>query len=170
MPAAMALVRCPIGFPESPDKIKCSINGSRLREIILWPGVSHLVAGLEQLNRLAGHDRRYGVLVNELGMPVAAQQYAEIVEPGDDTLQFDAVDQEDRERNLVLTDKIEKSVLKILWPLRSHVPVSYFVLGAVAGALLIKSHWCRLATACLMDRLLDLIQRLQYEAVGKQAR
>jgi hypothetical protein len=127
-------VRCLIGFPECPNKIKCSRNGSRLREIILWPGVSRLVSRLEQLNRLAGHDRRYGVLINELGMPVAAQQYAEIVEPGDDTLQFDAIDQEDRDRNFVFTDKIEKSVLEILWPLRSHVPVSYFVLGAVASA------------------------------------
>ena len=47
-------------------------------------------------------------------MPVAAQQYAEIVEPSDDTLQFDAVDQENREWNLVFTDKIEKSVLQVL--------------------------------------------------------
>jgi hypothetical protein len=74
------------------------------------------------------------MLINELGMPVAAQQYAKIVEPGDDTLKFDAVDQEDCEWNLVLTDKIEKSVLQILWPLRSHVPVSYFVFGAVPSA------------------------------------
>src|SRR5580693_3090696 len=121
MPAAMASRVAPIRFPECSNKIERSRNGSRLCEIILWPGVSGLVAGLKHLNRLAGHDRRYCVLINELGMPVAAQQYAKIVEPGDDPLQFDAVDQEDRERNLVLTDKIEKSVLQILWPLRSHV-------------------------------------------------
>jgi hypothetical protein len=124
----------PSDFRDALTKMKCSRNGSGLRENILWPGVSGLVARLEHLNRLAGHDRRYGVLINELGMPVAAQQYAEIVEPGDDTLQFDPVDQEDRERNLVLTDKIEKSVLEILWPLRSHMPLPYFVLGAVASA------------------------------------
>src|SRR6202022_3681645 len=76
-----------------------------------------------------------------LGMPVAAQQYAEIVEPGYDTLKFDTVDQEDREWNLVLTDKIEKSVLQILWPLRSHVPVSYFFFGAFPSA------YCSLKTA-----------------------
>jgi hypothetical protein len=130
-------------------------NGFQPAEIILWPAgrlslmrliESRLVAGLEHLNRLAGHDRRYGMLINELGMPVATQQYAEIIEPGDDTLQFDAVDQEDRERNFVLADKIEKSVLEILWPanaliarlgktfLPSHIPVSYFVFGAVPGA------------------------------------
>src|SRR5580704_18069830 len=119
----------PMGFPGCSDKIERSRNGSRLCEIILWPGVSRFVAGLEHLNRLAGHDRRYGMLINELGMPVAAQQYAKIIEPGDDTLQFDAVDQEDRERNLVLTDKIEKCILEILWPLPSHVPVSFLFLA-----------------------------------------
>ena len=75
------------------------------------------IARLEHLNWLPRHDRRYSVLIDKLGMPVAAQQDAEIIEPGYDTLQLDAVDQEDRERNLVLTDKIEKSVLEILWPL-----------------------------------------------------
>src|SRR5580692_11840239 len=107
MPAAMARRVAPIGIPGGPNKIERSGNGSGLCGIILWSAVTGLVAGLEHLNRLAGHDRRYGMLINELGMPVAAQQYAEIVEPCDDTLQFDAVDQEDRERNIVLTYKIE---------------------------------------------------------------
>jgi len=101
-------------------------------------------------------------------MPVAAQQDAEIIEPGDDTLQFDAVDQEDRERNLVLADKIEKSVLQILWPLRSHIPVSLFCFWRrgqrscslkTTGASL-----ARLPRGPLSLR--DLLQRLQHEAAG----
>ena len=84
------------------------------------------------------------MLINELGMPVATQQYAEIIEPGDDTLQFDAVDQEDRERNLVLADKIEKSVLEILWPLPLPYPGILFCFWRRARRiLLIKNHWSR---------------------------
>ena len=155
-------------FPGCSNKSIAEERVPGLFEIILWPGVSRLVAGLEHLNRLTGHDRRYGVLINELGMPVAAQQYAEIVEPCDDTLQFDAIDQEDRERNLVLTDKIEKSVLQILWPLRSHVPVSLFCFwrrGQRSCSL--KTTGASLASLPHGSlRLRDLLQRLQYEAAG----
>src|SRR5690242_9996427 len=41
----------------------------------------------EQLDRVTRHDRRDGVLVDELGMPVPSQQHAEIIEPGNDALQ-----------------------------------------------------------------------------------
>lgn len=73
-------------------------------------------------------------------MPVTAKKHTEIIEPGDDTLQLYPIDQEDREWNLVLADKIEKRVLQVLWPLCSHVSESHFVLGAVGQRkLLIKS-------------------------------
>jgi len=44
-------------------------------------------------------------------MPVATQQHAEIVEPGDHALQLDAVHQKDGERNFVFADVIEEGVL-----------------------------------------------------------
>jgi hypothetical protein len=47
-------------------------------------------------------------------MLVAAQQDAEIVEPGDDALELDSVDQENRHRGLVLTNMVEEDVLEIL--------------------------------------------------------
>ena len=75
------------------------------------------IAGLEHLNWLPRHDRRDSMLIDKLGMPVAAQKNTEIIKPGDDPLQFYAVDQEDCKRHLVFTDKIEKCVLEILWPL-----------------------------------------------------
>jgi sorbitol-specific phosphotransferase system component IIA len=53
-------------------------------------------------------------------MPVPAQQNAEIVEPGHDTLQFDPVDQEDREGDLVLSNVVEKRVLKVLRAIARH--------------------------------------------------
>src|SRR5690242_2299588 len=65
-----------------------------------------LVGRLEELDRLAGHDGRDRVLVDELRMTVASQKHAEIVEPGHDALQLDAVDQENGERNLVLPNMI----------------------------------------------------------------
>jgi hypothetical protein len=93
-----------------------------------------LLAGLEQLNRLARHDRRYGMLVDELRVTVAPEQHAKIVKPGDDPLEFDPVDKKDGERNLVFTDKIEKRILKILWPVCTHRSEPFFVLGAKTSA------------------------------------
>ena len=85
------------------------------------------------------------MLIDKLGMPVAAQKNAEIIKPGDDTLQFYAVDQEDCKRHLVFTDKIEKCVLEILWP---PDPIFKILLcsGAVPGAYCsLKDFWCRSA-------------------------
>ena len=67
-----------------------------------------------ELNWRHGHDGRYRVFIDQLRMPVAPQQDAEIVEPRDDALKFDAVDQEHRYWDLVLSDVVEKGVLKIL--------------------------------------------------------
>jgi hypothetical protein len=52
------------------------------------------------------------VLIDELGVTVTAQQHAEAVEPGDDALELDAIDEKNREWHLLLTDVIEKGVLK----------------------------------------------------------
>jgi hypothetical protein len=51
-----------------------------------------IVAWLEHLDRLAWHDRRYSMLVNELGMTVSAKEDAEIVEPGHNPLQLYSID------------------------------------------------------------------------------
>ena len=63
---------------------------------------------------MAGHDRRDRVLVDELRMTVATQQHAKIVEPGDDALQLDAVDEEDGQGGLGLADAVEEGVLQVL--------------------------------------------------------
>ena len=60
------------------------------------------------------HDGRNCVLIDELGMPVAAQQYAEIVEPGDNALELDAVDQEYRYWRLVFANIVKEYVLEVL--------------------------------------------------------
>jgi hypothetical protein len=54
------------------------------------------------------------VLVDKLGIPVAAQQDTEIIEPGDVTLQLDPVDQKNRHRRFAFADCVEKSVLQVL--------------------------------------------------------
>ena len=69
---------------------------------------------LEHLHRLAGHDCRNRVLVDKLRMPVPAKENAEIVKGCDDTRELHAIDQENRERILVLADCIEEKILKIL--------------------------------------------------------
>jgi hypothetical protein len=80
------------------------------------------------------------MLVDKLGLPVTPQEHAEIVEPGNDTLKFHPVDQEDRYRNLCLADVIEKSILQILF-VGSHdyrrllfSTRAYTPLGAAPGA------------------------------------
>src|SRR5262249_4020447 len=79
-----------------------------------------LLRRLEELEWRAGHNGRDSVLIDELRVPVATQQHAEIVEPGDDSLQLYAVDEKNRERSLVLADIVEKGVLKVLGAI-SHV-------------------------------------------------
>ena len=66
------------------------------------------------MHRLAGHDGRDRMLIDELRMTIAAQQHAEVVEPGHDALQFHAVDQKDRQRRLVLAYVVQERVLKTL--------------------------------------------------------
>ena len=51
------------------------------------------------------------MLVHELGVTVPPQQHAEIIEPGHDALKLHTVNEEDRERRLVLADVIEEGVL-----------------------------------------------------------
>ena len=64
------------------------------------------------------------MLVNQLRMTVPPEQDAEIIEPGDDALQLDAVHQKDGERGLVLANVIEKRVLKTLRAMGSRVSLA----------------------------------------------
>jgi hypothetical protein len=79
-----------------------------------------VLVSIEKGDRPARHDCRDGVLVDELRVTVAAQKHAEIVEPRDNALQLDAVDQKDRKWRLVFSNVIEKGVLQILLFVRSH--------------------------------------------------
>src|SRR3546814_1125663 len=65
-------------------------------------------------------DRRNGMLVDELRMRIATQQHAEIIEPGDDPLQLDAIHQEDGDGHLCLAHIVEENVLQILAFVRRH--------------------------------------------------
>ena len=85
-----------------------------------------LFAAFEQLDRVTGHDGRNRVLVDELGMPIPPQQNAEIIEPCHDALQFNAVDQENGQRNFCFADVIEESVLQILRTFGCHGRVPFF--------------------------------------------
>jgi len=51
------------------------------------------------------------MLVDELGMPVAPEQYAKIIEPSDNALQLYTVDKENREGCLVFSNVIKESIL-----------------------------------------------------------
>src|SRR3954470_124445 len=75
---------------------------------------------LEQLHRVAWHDDRNGVLINELRMPITAKQHAEIVEPSHHALELDPVHKKDREGNFVLADVVEEGVLQVLRTFARH--------------------------------------------------
>lgn len=51
------------------------------------------------------------MLVDQLRMSIAAQEHAEVVERRNDTGQLDTVDEENRQRNLLLTNGVEKEIL-----------------------------------------------------------
>ena len=87
---------------------------SAFNRLPLLVGLALVVARLKHLYGVSGHDRRDGVLVDELRMPVSSQQEAKIIEPGDDSLELDAIDEEDRERDFILPDEIQKCILQIL--------------------------------------------------------
>jgi hypothetical protein len=70
---------------------------------------------------MSGHDGRNRVLIDKLGMPIATQKDAKIIEPSHNALQLDAVHEEDRERDLVLAYKVQERVLQILGAFSSHV-------------------------------------------------
>jgi hypothetical protein len=51
------------------------------------------------------------MFVDKLRMTIAPEQQAEIVEPGDNSLQFDPVHQKDRQWRLGLSNVVEEGVL-----------------------------------------------------------
>jgi len=81
---------------------------------VLRLSVTGLLAALEQLDRLRRHDRRNRVLVHQLRMRVPSQQYAEIIEPSNDPLEFNAVDKKDGNRSFILADMVKEYVLNVL--------------------------------------------------------
>ena len=66
------------------------------------------------------------MLVNELRVPVAAEQDAEVVEPSHDTLKLDAIDEKDRQRDLVLAAMVQERVLEVLSALARQFFLSLF--------------------------------------------
>lgn len=55
------------------------------------------------------------MLIDKLTLAITPQQYAERIKPGDNTLQFNAVYQEDSQWHFVLSDMVQKGVLEVLF-------------------------------------------------------
>src|SRR5258708_20743866 len=83
------------------------VEGKRLScAAVIRSGFVGLFARLEELDGLRRHYRRDRVLVDKLRVGVAPKQYAEIVEPGNDSLELHAIHEEYGDRGLVLADVI----------------------------------------------------------------
>ena len=122
-----------------------------------------LLGAFEQLDRMTRHDGRDRVLVDELGMPIAPQQHAEIIEPGHDALQLDAVHQEDRERSFVLADMVEEGVLQILCAFGCHCRCSVFCSRAPSRETLLPG---RSAPRCSLSLHEDLDRAITWHVLG----
>src|SRR5688572_12970111 len=95
-----------------PPLSRAASNSSSLIETI--PSLLGRMLRIEQLDRRAGHDRRDGVLVDQLRLRIAPKQQAEVVEPGNNALELVPVHEEDRDRDLLLANMIEEGVLQVL--------------------------------------------------------
>src|SRR5262245_52099262 len=69
------------------------------------------VGDLRELDGLTRHDRRYRVFIDELRVSIPAQKNTEIIEPGYNALELDAVHEKNGQWCLVLANMVEKSVL-----------------------------------------------------------
>src|SRR5690554_4803743 len=76
------------------------------------------------------------MLVNKLGLGVPTEQQTEIVEPRDDALQFDAVDEKDRHGDFLLTNVVEERVLQVLHLFTGHCSASCLRQAVVSGVVI----------------------------------
>src|SRR5215211_1645483 len=83
----------------------------------------------EERDRSAGHDGRDGMLVDKLGKTIATQEDAKIIEPRDDPLEFDPVDEENRHGDLLLAHVVEKGVLEVLGFVLCHLSLILLFFG-----------------------------------------
>jgi hypothetical protein len=60
------------------------------------------------------------MLIHELRVPVPPNEDTKVVEPAHDPLELDAVDEEDRQRRLVLAYVVQERVLKVLNSVCTH--------------------------------------------------
>ena len=60
-------------------------------------------------------------------MAIPAQQHREVVKPGDDALQLDAVDEENGDGSFGLAHMVQENILNILRFLSGHVRVLFVV-------------------------------------------
>jgi hypothetical protein len=85
---------------------------------------------LIELDGRGRHDGRNRVLVNQLRLTVAAQQHAEIIEPADDALKLDAIDQKYGQRGFRFADTVQKRILQVLLFIVGHfTPLSFEILA-----------------------------------------
>src|SRR5207248_8869684 len=84
-----------------------------------------------------------GMFVDELRMPVAAQKNAEIVEPGDVSLQLHSIDQKNRDGRFALAHGIQERVLQILLSVGHGVTALFLVDPAPLGGEAQHSWICR---------------------------
>ena len=68
----------------------------------------HALDDRGDVERTRRHDRGNGMLVDELGLAITAQQHGEIVEPGNDALKLHALDEEHRDGRLGTAQRVQK--------------------------------------------------------------
>jgi hypothetical protein len=86
---------------------------------VSWQSV--LVFILEEIDRRVWRDGRDGVFVYQLRRaPFTFEQHAEVIEPGNDALELDAVHKEHGQGSLALPHGVEENVLQVLFFVSRH--------------------------------------------------
>src|SRR6201996_2173287 len=107
MGQSQPLGRWPCPLPTADGQLPLPSSGVPIKSL----SSRSILAALEQLDGSAGHDGRDRMLVDKLRVTVAPQEQAEIVEPGDNSLQLHSIHQKDRQWRLGFTNVIKEGVL-----------------------------------------------------------
>ena len=94
-----------------------------------------LARELPRVHRLSRHDGGDRVLVDKLRLAVATEQDREVVEPGHDALQLDALDQKHGHRGFVLAQDVQKRILKVGRTARLAIVMRFRFLLRILGGL-----------------------------------
>ena len=100
-------MHCKTTAPRS--RFRC-LQNQECRVAVVAAALRSAFFGFEHLHRLARHDGRDRVLVDELRVPVTTKKNAEVIEGCNNTRQFNTVDEKYCQRDLLLANCVQEKI------------------------------------------------------------